>query len=67
MQTEFDKLKQFAIDRYELDGGVMYESMDDDELIELIQKFETAENAWSIHMRIIDAMKESQSCYDNEF
>lgn len=64
IMTEVEKLKQMAIDRYAVDGGVMHECFDAEDYAEAIAKDGTAEAAWAWHIRIVEAQRETQACYD---
>jgi hypothetical protein len=62
--TEVEKLKQMAIDRYNEDGGVMYECSEDKDYESEIKQHGTAEAAWAWNLRIVEAQKETQACYE---
>lgn len=62
--TEIEKLKQMAIDKYAEDYGVMNECFDDADYAEAIAKDGTAEAAWAWHIRIVEAQREAQACYE---
>jgi hypothetical protein len=58
-------LQQISIDRYEDDGGIMYECFDRAELAELIDAQDgDVEAAWKYHMRITEARRESGGYYE---
>ena len=48
--AQVQKLKKIAAERYELDGGEMYECTDDAEYADLIDAHGTAAKAWKWHM-----------------
>jgi hypothetical protein len=65
MTTELDKLKTLANDRYEIDGGEMLETFSASDYDELIAEHETAEAAWSWHLRITEARREAGGFYES--
>lgn len=62
--TEVEKLRQMAIDNYETDHGFMCECSDQADYEAAIAEHGTAAKAWSLHMRCIEAQKETQAYYD---
>lgn len=63
--TEIDKLKQMARDRYEADGGEMFECFSAADYAQIIEEKGTAEKAWVWHLRIVEAQREAGGFHES--
>ena len=59
-------LKQLAKDKYESDGGTMYECFTDGDYADLIADYKTAKKAWFAHLEVIEAQNERFGGLDYE-
>jgi len=64
LNAEADKLKQLALDNYELDGGTTTECCDHADRVELIKQHGSAAAAWAAQIRKYETTREIQACYD---
>jgi len=65
MNAQIEKLKAMALERYEIDGGEMFETFGDDDYAELIAEHKTAARAWKWHLRITEARREAGGYYES--
>jgi hypothetical protein len=59
-------LRKVGVDNYEVDGGVMTESMDDEALAALLVQEGSVAKAWAFHMATVDAQREAQAVHEVE-
>lgn len=64
MNKQAQALKQIALDRYDVDGGTLYECSDAADYEALIAQHGTAEAAWNAHLDIHCIRREIQAGYD---
>ena len=65
-QAQIDKLKQIAVDKYDQDGGTMYECSDEQDYIDAIEESGTASKAWKSHLEIHEIRKEVGGYYERD-
>lgn len=63
MQDQLNKLKAIALDQYDADGGEMFECFDDADYLDLLEG-RTADEAWALHLRIVEASREAGGFYE---
>ena len=61
---QIKELEQIARDRYEQDGGIMFECCGPDDLAEMIDAEGGVDEAWAMHMRITEARREAGGYYE---
>ena len=64
LKKEVLKLRQIAIDKYDQDGGTMYECSDEQDYIDAIEESGTASKAWKSHLEIHEIRKEISGYYE---
>lgn len=61
---QIQKLKQMAKDRYNEDGGVMYECTDNAGYESWIDTYGTARKAWNVHMQVLVIQEENTGYFE---
>jgi hypothetical protein len=64
IQAEVVKLRQMAIDKYEEDGGTMYECFSQQDYVNEVVEHGSADAAWAWNIRIVEASREAGGYYE---